>query len=278
MARRSAVKARTQLPPTRSTLTRRQRPRAPQRPPQRSEAPAHRSMEVCARWRTGVEPRSPSPPRPRRALRSLARRHQALTAETAQLDAELLAACASKPTRRCSAACRRRRRDRRRATRQPPGTTPSGCAAKRPSRRCAAPAPSRRPRAPERCATASTAAATATPTTPCGASPSPVCACDERTIAYAARRRGEGKHQTRDPPLPQTPHRARGLSAHHRPAAKCHAATTCAANAPNAASPSTPQLRPSSTHTTRISALERGHYHNRDLAQRYQQHLVQITT
>ena len=32
------------------------------------------------------------------------------------------------------------------------------------------------------------------------------------------------------------------------------------------------------THTTRISALERGLYHNRDLAQRYQQHLVQITT
>ena len=32
------------------------------------------------------------------------------------------------------------------------------------------------------------------------------------------------------------------------------------------------------THTTRISALERGLYHNRDLAERYQQHLVQITT
>ena len=32
------------------------------------------------------------------------------------------------------------------------------------------------------------------------------------------------------------------------------------------------------THTTRISALERGLYHNRDLAERYQQHLTQITT
>ena len=32
------------------------------------------------------------------------------------------------------------------------------------------------------------------------------------------------------------------------------------------------------THTTRIPALERGLYHNRDLAERYQQHLAQITT
>ena len=32
------------------------------------------------------------------------------------------------------------------------------------------------------------------------------------------------------------------------------------------------------THTTRISELERGLHHNRDLAQRYQQHLTQITT
>ena len=32
------------------------------------------------------------------------------------------------------------------------------------------------------------------------------------------------------------------------------------------------------THTTRISALQRGLYHNRDLAERYQQHLTQLTT
>ena len=32
------------------------------------------------------------------------------------------------------------------------------------------------------------------------------------------------------------------------------------------------------THTTRISALERGLYHNRDLAERYQQHLTQLAS
>ena len=32
------------------------------------------------------------------------------------------------------------------------------------------------------------------------------------------------------------------------------------------------------THTTRISALERGLYHNRDLAERYQRHLTQLAS
>ena len=31
------------------------------------------------------------------------------------------------------------------------------------------------------------------------------------------------------------------------------------------------------THPSRVSALERGLHHNRDLAERYQQHLTQIT-
>jgi hypothetical protein len=56
----------------------------------------------------------------------------------------------------------------------PPATTPSGCAPRLPSRTCAAPPRSRRPQAAAT-ATDSTAAATAGPTTPCGASPWSAC-------------------------------------------------------------------------------------------------------
>ena len=41
---------------------------------------------------------------------------------------------------------------------------------------------------------------------------------DERSIAYAARLTAGGQDPTRDTPLPQTPHRTRGLQADHRPA------------------------------------------------------------
>jgi hypothetical protein len=58
-------------------------------------------------------------------------------------------------------------------------TTPSGSAQRPPSRTCAAPPPSPRPRAAPT-ATGSTVAATARPTTPCGASPWSGCAATHR--------------------------------------------------------------------------------------------------
>ena len=49
-------------------------------------------IKICARWRLGVGG-APAAGAAKRALRALARRHQALTAEIDELDAELLALC-----------------------------------------------------------------------------------------------------------------------------------------------------------------------------------------
>ena len=100
---------------------------------------------------------------------------------------------------------------------------------------------------------------------------------DERTIAYAQRRRAQGKttreilrclkrHIAReiyrlltDPPeIPQGADLRRQRTRHGL-------TLNDTAHALN-------------THATRISELERGLRHNRDLAQRYQQHLAEITT
>ena len=101
--------------------------------------------------------------------------------------------------------------------------------------------------------------------------------CDQRTIDYTNRRRAEGKndreimrclkrHIARDvyrlitdpPPVPHGDDLRRQRTRHK---------LTIAAAA-----------QALGTHTTRISALERGQYHNRDLAERYQQHLAQLTS
>ena len=89
VARRSAVKARTQAANQISGLV--------------VSAPEHLKsrlrglntaavVEVCARWRPESGPDTVTAAA-KTALRALARRHQALTAETAQLDAELLRLC-----------------------------------------------------------------------------------------------------------------------------------------------------------------------------------------
>ena len=100
---------------------------------------------------------------------------------------------------------------------------------------------------------------------------------DERTIDYAQRRQTEGKtrreimrclkrHIARevyrlltDPP--QIPH------GHDLRRQRTRLGLTLDAAA-----------QALQTHTTRISGLERAKYHNRDLAQRYQQHLTQISS
>ncbi len=101
--------------------------------------------------------------------------------------------------------------------------------------------------------------------------------CDDRTKAYAARRRAEGKNDreiirclkryiarevyrllTDPPPVPD--------GADLRQQRQLQGATLDAA------------ARALDTWPARISALERGMIHNRDLAERYQQHLAEITT
>ena len=99
---------------------------------------------------------------------------------------------------------------------------------------------------------------------------------DERTIAYADRRRSEGKTRREtlrclkryiareiyqlltDPPAVP-----KGADLRRR---RLQAGTTLESAA-----------RALNTHTARLSQLERGLHHNCDLAERYQQHLAQNT-
>ena len=104
----------------------------------------------------------------KRALRSLARRHQALSAEIAALDGELRALCAA--ANPALLAAHGVGPDTAAALLIAAGDNPNASTATHPSPPSAAPAPSRPP-AGKPPATASTAAATATPTKPSGASP-----------------------------------------------------------------------------------------------------------
>ena len=230
-------------------------------------------VKVCARWRLGAAG-DPAAGAAKRALRALASRHRALTAEIEGLDAELLALCE-------------------RANPALLGTC--GVGAEVASALLVAAGDN-----PQRMRSEASFAAL------CGTSPIEASSgprvrhrlnrganrqannalwriamvrlrFDERSIDYAARRRAEGKtrreiirclkrHIAReiyrlltDPP--QVPHgdslrlqrTRRGLT------------IDAAAQALH-------------THTTRISALQRGLYHNRDLAERYQQHLTQLAS
>lgn len=100
---------------------------------------------------------------------------------------------------------------------------------------------------------------------------------DERTIAYAQRRRAQGKtrretlrclkrHIAREiyRLLTDPPEIPRGADL-RRQRTRHGLTLNAAAQALN-------------THSSRISELERGLRHNCDLAQRYQQHLTEITT
>ena len=263
LARRSAVKARTvaanQINAVAVTAPEHLRDRL-------RGLKTHEMVKVCARWRLAAA----GDPAARAAKRALASRHRALTAEIEGLDAELLALCErAKPALL--------------------GTC--GVGAEVASALLVAAGDN-----PERMRSEASFAAL------CGASPIEASSgprvrhrlnrggnrqannalwriatvrlrVHERSIDYAARRRAEGKtrreiirclkrHIAReiyrlltDPP--QVPHgeslrlqrTRRGLT------------IDAAAQALH-------------THTTRISALERGLYHNRDLAERYQRHLT----
>ena len=197
-------------------------------------------VEVCARWRPESSPDTVTAAA-KTALRSLARRHQALTAETAQLDAELRSLCEQA---------------------NPALLAAVGVGAETAAALLVAAGDN-----PQRMRSEASFAAL------CGACPVEASSgqtvrhrlnrggnrhannalwrialtrlrCDERTIAYAARRRGEGKTK-RETLRCLKRHIAREVYRLITDRRRCHAATTCAANAPNAASPSTPQLRPS---------------------------------
>ena len=270
VARRSAVKARTQAANQINGLA----VSAPEHLKDRLRGLSTRAVvEVCARWRPESSPDTVTAAA-KTALRTLARRHQALTAETAQLDAELRSLCEQA---------------------NPALLAAVGVGAETAAALLVAAGDN-----PQRMRSEASFAAL------CGACPVEASSgqtvrhrlnrggnrhannalwriaptrlrCDERTIACAARRRAEGKtkretlrcpkrHIAREayrlitdpPPVPRgddlrRQRTQRGLT------------IDAAAQA-------------LSTHTTRISALERGHYHNRDLAQRYQQHLTQIAS
>ena len=231
-------------------------------------------IKICARWRIGVGG-APAAGAAKRALRALARRHQALTAEIDELDAELLALCeqanpallgacgvgaetaaalltaaGDNPERMRSEAafaalCGASPIEASSGPRTPPPAQPrrqppsqQGPVAHRHGAAARPPTKHRLRRAPPR---------------PGQHPAAETIRCLKRHIAREIYR------LLTDPP--QVPHGA-DLRRHRNQ----HGLTLDAA------------AQALHTHTTRISALERGLYHNRDLAERYQQHLVQITT
>ena len=230
-------------------------------------------IKICARWRIGAGG-APAAGAAKRALRALARRHQALTAEIDELDAELLALCE-----------------------QANPALPGACGV---GAETAAALLTAAGDNPERMRSEAAFAAL------CGTSPIEASSgprtrhrlnrggnrqankalwriamvrlrVHQQSIDHAARRRAQPstrretirclkRHTAREiyrllTHPPQVPH-GTDLRQHRNQ----HGLTLdAAAQAPH-------------THTTRIPALERGLYHNRDLAERYQQHLAQITT
>ena len=230
-------------------------------------------VKVCARWRLDAAG-DPAARAAKRALRALASRHRALTAEIDGLDAEPLALCE-------------------RANPALLGTC--GVGAEVASALLVAAGDN-----PERMRSEASSAAL------CGASPIEASSgprvrhrlnrggnrqannalwriatvrlrVHERSIDYAARRRAEGK--TRREII-------RCLKRHI--AREIHRLLTDPPQAPHGESLRLQRTRRGltidaaaqalHTHTTRISALERGLYHNRDLAERYQRHPTQLAS
>ena len=122
-------------------------------------------IELCARMRPGAV--SDVGEATKRSLRCLARRHEALTAEIAELDDAIHELCVT-VNPRCSARVASDPRLPPRCSSQP-ATTPNGCGQTRRSQRCADPVPSK-PHPARPPDTASTKAGTATRTTPSGES------------------------------------------------------------------------------------------------------------
>ena len=128
-------------------------------------------VTTCAAMRPG--PLTSTTAATKTTLRSLARRWQQLQGELDQLDVQLQTlVTAAAPTLLALPGVGIDTAGQLLVT---AGDNPSGCAQKPPSPTCAGCHRSRRPRAAPT-ATGSTAAATATPTTPCGASPWSACA------------------------------------------------------------------------------------------------------
>ena len=211
VARRSAVKARTVAANQIGAVV----VTAPEHLKDRLRAlNTARTVDACARMRPDTDG-DPALAAAKQALRCLARRHQALTAEIKHLDTELRRLC-ERANPALLSAC--------------------GVGAETAASLLIAAGDN-----PERMHSEASFAAL------CGTSPVEAssgrtvrhrlnrggnrCAnnalwrismvrlrVDERSIAYAARLTAEGKTPTRDTPLPQAPHRTRGLQADHRPA------------------------------------------------------------
>ena len=270
VARRCAVKARTQAANQISGLI----VTAPEHLKDRLKGlNTNASVEVCARRRPESSPDSVTVAA-KTALRSLARRHQALTAETSHLDAELRNLCEQANPALLGAV----------------GVGPEVAAA------LLVTAGDNPHRMHSEASFAALRAAS-----PVEASSDAVTRhrlnrggdrnannalwriahtrlrCDERTIAYAQRRRADGKTRPEiirclkryiarevyrlltDPP--ETPDRA------HLRRRRLDAGLTIVAVAAVL-----------NTAPARISELDRGIYHNRELAERYQRHITEITT
>ena len=211
VARRSAVKARTVAANQIGAVV----VTAPEQVKDRLRAlNTARTVEACARLRPGAGC-DPALAAAKQALRCLARRHQALTAEIKHLDTELRRLC-ERANPALLSAC--------------------GVGAETAASLLVAAGDN-----PERMHSEASFAAL------CGTSPVEASSgrtvrhrlnrggnrrannalwriamvrlrFDERSIAYAARLTAEGQDPPRDTPLPQAPHRTRGLQADHRPA------------------------------------------------------------
>ena len=270
VARRSAVKSRTQAANQTAGLIVTAGEHLKDRPAGQGTASL---VETCTRWRPDPSPDHVTAAA-KTALRSLARRHQALTGEIAQLDAELLELCEhANPA--LGGAC---------------GVGPDVAAA------LLVTAGDNPHRMRNKASVAALCGASPTETSP-GATVrhrlnrsgnrhannalwriaiTPL-RVDQRTIDYAQRRRAHRKtrreiirclkrHTARDiyrllTDPPQTPHGA-DLRRARQHARLTHRDTGQALNVP----------------LTRIPEPERGLRHNNDLAKRYQQHLAQLPT
>ncbi len=175
------------------------------------------------------------------ALGTLPRRHQALSAEINHLDTELLNPCAqANPALQGTLGVGA---DTATALLVAAGDNPTRIHTKRPSPRSARPAPSRRPQPPQ-CATASTAAPTAKPTTPCGASPSPDRASmNAPSPTPNAAAPNPTPHMRSCAASNATPHARPTSCSPTRPRSPNE--RTCADNEPDTDSPSTTQPKPS---------------------------------
>jgi hypothetical protein len=145
-------------------------------------------VELCAAMRPG--PLTSTTAATKTSLRILARRWQQLQTELDQLHTQLQTLVASAaPTLLALPGVGVDTAGQLLVT---AGDNPSGCAGRPPSRTCAAPRRSPHPQAAPT-ATGSTAAATAAPTTPCGASPWPACTATHPGLRPAPHQQGLSK-------------------------------------------------------------------------------------